>query len=443
MTNNEFIHNIYAEIIDTKETPEHVSAAIGIILQELKDQKVIIYPAGAVGKLLAKTLSYYNISPEFFIDRQATDIKSVDGVEVRDPSVLAKIDDGYTILVAANRRTLFDTLNTAVMAQNPSIPVMDGFIINRILRYPLCQKQLDSRISFDITQCENCGYEGKGCRFCLAYLKRVAPGERSEDTWRSRSFDWFGYIVGQRCTMKCRHCCESIPYLKNPGFVPCEMIISDITKVAQSSHFLKFVEFIGGEPFLHPEFEKLLKESLRIENIGYIKSFTNGTVVPKDSLCEILKNPRIMIQLSNYEKTLTGALRENFLKTKKKFDDWGIHYVYAPNTEWRDFSSFDLHHDPVHSLETIFKECPLAGCHRLYKGKLYRCPHQYAGVEQGKLKKLPVECIEIHQFSQEDLGKAIESFEQVSYIDACRYCTMPFDAVAVPAGEQINDKHSE
>lgn len=435
--NSTTLQEIYQKISVSPSAGSEAREAVDSVIDGLKGKKVLIYPAGALGRLLSKTLQSYGIMTDSFIDRAADEIVTAGGIPVEDPSFLSSVDGEHVVLLAANSTSLYNTLKDVVRGYNPDVSVIDGFSVNRILRYPICQTQLEKQQSFDIVQCENCGYEGHGCVICHTYLRRVAPGLRHDDPWRSRSFDWFGYIVGQRCTMKCRHCCESIPYLPNPGFVPCDTIISDIQKVAQSCNFLKFVEFIGGEPFLHPEFKDILTKSLQIENIGYIKSFTNGTIVPSDDLCEILKNPRFMLQVSNYEKTLTGSLRDRFFTTKRKLDDWGIHYVYSPQTEWRDFSSFEIHTDSKHTLETIFQSCPLAGCHRLYKGVLFRCPHQYAGVQLDKLVKVPVECINIHKYGQKDLARAIEDFEKVPYIDACRYCTLPFDAKVVQAGEQL------
>ncbi len=89
------------------------------------------------------------------------------------------------------------------------------------------------------------------------------------------------------------------------------------------------------------------------------------------------------------------------------------------------------------SIKKIFEACPLHCCNRLFNGNLYRCPHQYAGVELGKLKKLEVESIEINKLDEKSLARALEAFENVEYIDACRYCTMPFDAPTVPAGLQL------
>jgi organic radical activating enzyme len=405
----------------------------------LGDERLIIYGAGASGQLLKRTLDLLNVNIHAFVDKAADRLIKIQNIPVYNPGYLSEAENGTVVIVATNLKTQYKVISDTVHGYNDNLCVLDGFVINRILRYSSCFEKLEHGEPCDLIECENCGFERHECLLALSYLRKVAHATIYEDRedWRSGKFDWFGYIVGQVCTLKCVHCCEAIPFLKEHAFVDCDTIISDVKKVAESCRFLKFVELIGGEPFLHPEIKKTLISLLEIKNIGYIKVFTNATVVPDDSLCIILKDPRIMLQVSNYEGQASGRILENIISTRKKLAEERVPYIFTPNLEWRDFSSFDLHNSEVDKLKKVFADCPLLNCHRLYKGVLYRCPHQYAGLQLGTLLKYDVECIDINRYSRIDLAKALEVFENVDYIDACRYCTMPFDAPVVPAGEQL------
>lgn len=438
--NQSLLEEALAEILGPFPNKEKVQTVADRLLPYLRRRRIIIYGGGALGQLLAKTLSHYDIRIAFFVDRAAEKMIRLQEVPVREPQDLEKVEADHLVLVASNIRTQSEKLTEVVRQQNPSLAVFDGFAVNRVLRYALCGKKVEDLLPFDLIQCENCGYEGRGCSFCLTYLKRIAEARSIENEWRSVKFDWFGYIVGQTCTLKCIHCCEAVPYLREHSFVDLDTIVSDVSAVARSSRFLKFVELIGGEPFLHPDLERLLTSLLAIKNIGYIKIFTNGTVVPSDSLCGILGNNRIMLQMSNYEHQVSGRLLDNIMTARKKLAEQGIRYVFAPHPEWLDFSSFDLHNSGEAKLRRVFRHCPLMNCHRLYQGVLFRCPHQYAGIQLGKLEKRPVECLDIHNFDAKGLADALTAFENVEYIDACRYCLLPFDAPVVPAGEQIRRK---
>jgi len=407
------------------------------LVQELKKKYVVIYPAGYVGQLLQKTLSEYGVTIDAFLDRDTEKVLKTTSIPIMEPSQSTDLPDNSVVLVTANLDSMVDLLSNIIRQHNDKLTILNGFEINRSLRHSICSSKLANQIHFDLVECENCGFERHGCSICDKYLKKVAGSEALENDWRSKSFDWFGYIVGQVCTLKCIHCCEAIPFLKDHKFVPIDVIVADIQRVASSSRFLTFVELIGGEPFLHPDYPELLKELLKIKNIGYIKSFTNGTVVPGEDLCQIMKNPRFMLQISNYEKQATGKLLENINKTRQILKEQKIQYIFTQNFEWQDFSSFDLNNENKKSIKKIFEACPLHCCNRLFNGNLYRCPHQYAGVELGKLKKLEVESIEINKLDEKSLARALEAFENVEYIDACRYCTMPFDAPTVPAGLQL------
>ncbi len=431
------INNAMLKTTSCSNDLEKISTLAYQLVQELKKKYVVIYPAGYVGQLLQKTLSAYGVTTEIFLDRDTEKILKTISIPIVNPTRSTDLPDNSVVLVSANLHSMADQLSNTVKQYNDKLTILNGFEINRALRHSICSRKLANEIPFDLIECENCGFERHGCSICTKYLKRVAGSKTLENDWRSKSFDWFGYIVGQVCTLKCIHCCEAIPFLKDHKFVPIDVIVADIQKVASSSRFLTFVELIGGEPFLHPDYPDLLKELLKIKNIGYIKSFTNGTVVPDEELCQIMKNPRFMLQISNYEKQATGKLLENINNTRQILKEQNIQYIFTQNFEWQDFSLFDLHNEDEKSIKKVFKACPLHCCNRLFNGNLYRCPHQYAGVELGKLKKLEVESIEINKLDEKSLARALEAFENVEYIDACRYCTMPFDAQTVPAGLQL------
>ncbi len=432
------IRNGTLEISSAAPDTEKINFLTDELLCELKNKKIIIYPAGYMGQLVEKTLAEYGINIEFYIDRSAEIINKIKKTPVYGVQRLSGLSENTVVLVSANLDTMARQLSNIAKEHNRQITILNGFETNRLLRFGICSGKLFNDDSFDLIECENCGFERHGCSLCMTYLRRTASSTTVDNDWRSKSFTWFGYIVGQACTLKCIHCCEAIPYLKEHKFVPKDTIVEDIRKVAASSRFLSFVELVGGEPFMHPDFKDLLEELLEIKNIGYIKSFTNATIVPDIELCRTLKNPRFMLQISNYEKQATGKLLENIVLTKKILKEQSVPYIYTQNFEWQDFSSFDLHNTDEDKLKTIFNACTLRNCNRLYNSILYRCPHQYAGMELGRLKKYPIECVDINRHNERSLAEALEAFENVSYIDACRYCLMPFDAPPVPAGIQLH-----
>ena len=431
---NEALHEMYRATMLGNEPSSETEA----LVQALRQNKLVIYGGGALGQLLANTLALYGIQPYAFVDRAADRMSRIDCVPVYGPERLSERSPDLVVIIAMNMESQYNTLSDAVRDLNPSLRVLDGFVMNRVLRYHPCLEERQRNEPCDLIRCENCGFERRECPLALSSLKKAARAAAGDGAdWRSGAFDWFGYIVGQVCTLRCVHCCEAVPFLKEHAFVDSRTIVSDVQKVAQSCRFLKFVELIGGEPFAHPEFERTLRALLEIENIGYIKVFTNATIVPDDSLCEVLKEPRVMLQVSNYEEQASSRVLPHILATRSKLAEKLVSYIFTPNIEWRDFSTFDLRRTEVDTLKRVFPECPLSICHRLHKGTLYRCPHHYAGVQLGKLKKLDVECVDIDKFDNGGLAKALEAFENVSYIDACQYCTMPFDAAVVRAGEQL------
>lgn len=404
----------------------------------LKSKRLIIYPAGENARQLHKNLLSHGIRPEAFIDKNFDRMGAIDGIPVRSPEYIGESCSGsHVVAISANFGTTYDEIKSYLDRTAPQSLITNGRQLNRLLKSPVCTQKLDKHIPFDLIDCERCGFERDDCSIANEYLRTVGKYSGSGAIKKSSKFDWFGYIVSQKCTLRCEHCCEHVPYLNGKGFTSVEEILRDVETIAKSSEFIKFVELIGGEPLLHPKIEALLSGLLAIDNIGYIKSFTNGTIIPSDSLCEIMRNPRFMLQVSNYEYSTTGKLLDNILKTREKLDRMGIRYIHTRDFEWLDFTNFNHHDASVEYLEDAFEKCFLKNCHRVYKGVLYRCPHQYAGHQTGAIEVPEGELVHIHAPGDEMLGTVLENFENLTYIDACSKCELAFSPKPVPAGLQL------
>jgi len=416
-------------------------------IRKLKGYKTVIYGAGATGMTLLDSMRANGMEPLFFVDRRYQECSSMEGVTLRPPEALIEVNTVDTVVIMAINAELIREFNQEpfdnIQAYSPSAVVIHmGIHVNSILRFAHCYQKLERKEDFNIVECLDCGAEMKWCGICGIYqkhLQRIAPGRKTLAKHPSRKFDLFGYIMGQYCDLRCKDCCEYVPYMKNPAFSDYRTILSDCSKIAASCEFLRYIELIGGEPLLHPQFREVLEGLLKIENVGYIRIFTNGTIVPKDDVWELLKNPRVVVNLSNYTSQAQGKQLENIHQTMKELKKRGIRYIYSESKAWLSYGEdFRDRGQEDKMVEDRVSQCFCFHCHRVFQGKLYRCIRQYAGIQLGQLERIEGEYVDINAWDPDTLARKLDEFEELSFIDACRRCDMPFDCPVVPAAIQLS-----
>lgn len=416
-----------------------------LIAEKLKKKKIIIYGAGAAGTSIYKVMKKRNIPLQFFVDRKFMDIKQVEEIKVYSPKKLQEIDASEYMIIVSVDPQIYLNFKVEIMGLIEeycgNIDVVHyGRNLIDILKYEECFATHEKKGDFSIIDCINCGSESRGCGIFEDYIRRISATEMDPSRKYSKKFNqFFGYILGQSCTLRCQNCCEMVPHLPSKGFADKETVIQDCKKMADACEFITYIEMVGGEPFLHPQFEEILRELLKIKRVGYIKTFTNGTIIPSDSLCEVLKDNRMIVTFSNYTDVAKGKLLENIYKTKEKFDKEGVRYIFSSSKTWLDFTSFDLVEKEEEKLKQRYQDCFLSHCRRLYQGILYSCPHHYSGAQLEKLDMLSGEYIDIHHLSTDELASALDQLQDLEYIDACKYCAMPY-AKEIPAGLQLEQK---
>lgn len=437
------MNNIYQpEIRDFMHTDSEKQLEITAKLNEMiSGKKVIIYGAGAIGTTLYHVLAQIGKTPEFYVDRRADEIESIFGIPVKDLSSLSEADhEEYLIVIAVYSGmilTYLDSIKELLVERCPNASVIeDGRTLAYILQAELCRRKAERGEKFDLLECNNCGFEKRGCEIYMNQMLLRAGIDPA--SYQKRKFEqFFGLILGDVCTLKCKHCNEMVPYHTTHTFHPVEQILKDCRTLLDSCTFMPWVECVGGEPLLHPQLKELLRELLAEKKIGYIKVFTNGTVVPDDELCALLANERVIINFSNYTEAVSGTLLENIYATRRQFEKHQIRYINSYARVWQTFDFEDNHKDEA-ELQKSLSCCSCEECHRLSEGVLYRCHHQYAGAKLGKIPIKEDDIIRIYDYDKEALRQRTDFFENRPYILACRYCNWPFDAQTVPAAEQLD-----
>ncbi len=413
------------------------------VIATLQNKKVVIYGAATIGELLSKTLSGYEIQIDFFVDRRydQENFSEFMGVPVQKPDSLKTVNEEEAVIIIAVTQSLINDLTDGPLTIVRQCAPKANVIVHSeellfLLTEPLCKKDLSCRSLLNCVRC----YGSQGRKLCPYYTKRcreLAVGTNKSNGYRSKDFYWFGYLVSQRCTLKCKLCCEKVPYIQNGIFVSPEVIIQDCTRIAQCSEFLDYIELIGGEPLLHPQISDILEGLLKIPNVGYIKMFTNGTVSPSPKVLEVLKNPRIVITFSNYLRQVNEYQRAAILKTKELFDLNHIAYYLIVGDAWSDYGDFTKRNLPREELEEKCPSCFIHNCHRLFQGKLYQCPIHYAFLQTMRDGKDDEDVIDIYAYTDEELAYKLDEVEARKTFDACDYCLLPFDGKQRPAGEQL------
>ena len=419
-------------------TVEESSDVINDFKKAVEGKKVVLYGAGTVGKNYIRLFNSLSIKIDGVFDKSVSKAK-IKGYEVKSREIIKDfIDDNSIIIVSVNREYYDEIQDYLVGLGIEKKNIINGHDVHLVLQSSWCMIEgQKSAGKIDTTDCWECTLLNSQCTSLRKYLKKLNEyHSKAEGT--TESVRMIGYILGNLCSLNCKNCCECIPYYKkeNRGFVASSQVIRDIEHLSSACDFLTILEFVGGEPFLHPEIGIILKYVLSMKNVGMIHIFTNGTVTPSDEISELMANERIEIYMSNYQAALTSPLLKKRKETIDKLTSHGASIMEGKKEDWLDYRSFERMDYSSEESERNFADCFLHNCNRLYNGTLYTCPHQYAGINLGAIR--PVDgVVNIYEYTQEGLAMKLEEFRSLKTIDACMHCRLPYRAETALSGEQL------
>ncbi len=397
---------------------------------------VYIYGAGVSGRLISEFLSSQGVRILGYLDKNFELLGGLLDHKVFSPDHVINLSETDFLVVSGNPSTRLDILRNLDSLSN-SARCVDGLSILEIGKETLCAENATSssgnRVSFK--DCAVCYNSETSCRGFLEKCNSMGLIKKHEGA----VFPLIGYILGQKCTLNCEHCCEGVPYITKPSISDAGSIIRDIDLLSENAAFIGRLEFIGGEPFLNKALPEVIDYALTKNNIGYVLIFTNGTVMPSQEIINQLTRERVVVNFSAYKKTVSNKLQEIIARVKNILDDNKVDLtVYNPDARsWFDGNFFSHRGASEVQLENYYQECFMGGCRRVFEGVLYLCPHQYTGRQLGLLKEIQGEQVFLNS---SNLRQELIDIQRLRAPSTCQYCNLPFNAQEVSPAIQISAK---
>ena len=240
-------------------------------------------------------------------------------------------------------------------------------------------------------------------------------------------------LVTEKCTLACSYCNMFMPHYEFPIHRELNTIKSDIDSYFSIVDYVSVFHLVGGEPFLYPNIEDVVRYVITnyIHKIDKLIITTNGTIMPKDSLLELLRTNDVILSVSDYTDKLPH-IQKKVLKVIKEYKNKKINHYVRNEIEWYDFG--DLRIKVGRTEEELIKHfdsctAPFRG---LNDGKFYYCHLNTSAVRTNLFPLNDNDYVSINNVSKEDLIKFDLGFTNLGYVTFCDNCNGCNTGIKVP-----------
>ena len=223
--------------------------------------------------------------------------------------------------------------------------------------------------------------------------------------------------VTDRCTMKCNYCAAGLDYMKKGQDNEINAIIEDFVCFLSKVDFIRRVFVTGGEAFLHPDIDSLLRcfiESNECkEKCGSICIITNGTVIPNSNTISLLKQANMGVLISDYKHwnpTKKYRVTELISILNKNKVPYRIDSLLSG---WRDIQSIVDYGEA----EFKSKNCSNLFCSPIENGRYYKC---WFLLQACKLQAIPFD--ENDSIKIDDINSESYQRYRSSLTPGCGWC---------------------
>jgi len=240
-------------------------------------------------------------------------------------------------------------------------------------------------------------------------------------------------LVTEKCNLACSFCNMFIPHYELPKHRDTQTILNDIDLYFNIVDYVSIFHLVGGEPFLHPNIKDVIEYILEkySDKIDKFIITTNGTVLPKEEILEVLKNNNVILSVSNYSNKLE-KLKSKVDRVLGTYQEKNINHYVRNNIEWYDFGDLRIKNNmSEEELINHFDSCtaPFRG---LNDGKFYYCHLNTSAVLTKLFSPNENDYVNLSEVYPKDLIKFDLGFTELGYITFCDNCNGCNTGIKIP-----------
>ena len=302
----------------------------------------------------------------------------------------------------------------------------------------------------------------------MSQIARVEPVEQLRENGYKKNIDFFiieeflsiynvyhndsvyfsaiSFLPSTICNLNCKNCLNFNPYAKEFFMRDLEELKKDVDLFFKCVDHIMLFHVSGGEPMLY----KYTADIITYINDNYgdridtLRTVTNGTVVPKDEVLEVLSKCDIEITVDDYRKAVP-KFNDNFDRLISKLKEYNIkHYINTVDS-WIDLAPERTDYSGLSDEELInHRDRCSQSWQELRAGKLYNCNYAaYAQVAGIAGEQDMEEAYDLTQFTPEKKKELIEfrlGFTEKGYTEFCKKCRgfTPENSVEVEPAAQVD-----
>lgn len=234
------------------------------------------------------------------------------------------------------------------------------------------------------------------------------------------------------CTLKCKLCSNHIPAFQKPPSATAAEICSDIDKLFQLFDRIEWLQFVGGEIFIHQHLDVVFEHCKQYtDHFDKLVVETNATIMPTEKALESLLSygPKLKVMISDYGEL--SKVREQMIEAFKCSKAECIVKRYYGDLESQHFGGWidnTACRDLLEPDEYVTRQAALCAQVRIenmhvFRGKLHRCSNSLFLSELGICVPNQGDLVDLNDGSSlEEKQKNIEKFYSYPR-KSCHYCT--------------------